>query len=253
MKPSMFALHLTAALALPAAAIGADVPPNLGGVWTILQHDRPGGIFGSPADPLLTAAGQRFVDEFARSHPVEQAEPGIYCVPTGMPLMMFDVAGYPMEIIQQADRITLITEFQMQIRRIHLDGRAMPTDYPLTRSGYSIGHWETEAGRDVLVVTTSLIKPWEVNRWPHDGEVVVEERLSLRRPDEIELTARNVTVADLGEVVLEDRITVNDPALYAEPATLTVYYRAVNDSEMLEYDCVENFWRAALDEAAQRD
>ena len=56
-----------------------------------------------------------------------------------MPASMFGIAGYPLDIIQTIDRITLISEFQSEVRRVYMDGSPMPGDYPVTRNGYAIG------------------------------------------------------------------------------------------------------------------
>jgi hypothetical protein len=50
-------------------------------------------------------------------------EPGWYCVPPGLPatMTMTSMVSYPIEIIQTPDRITMIAELVMQLRRIYLD------------------------------------------------------------------------------------------------------------------------------------
>ena len=59
-----------------------------------------------------------------------------------MPTVMWGIGGAMMEIVQQPERITLLSELANQSRRIYMDGREMPEDFPTQRVGYSIGHWE---------------------------------------------------------------------------------------------------------------
>ena len=72
-------------------------------------------------------------------------------LPPGMPAMMS--MPYGMEIMQDADKITIFSEHQDALRRIFLDGRK-PSAQVLadpTYAGYSTGRWIG----DTLVVETT--------------------------------------------------------------------------------------------------
>jgi hypothetical protein len=57
--------------------------------------------------------------------------------------------GYPMEIIQRTDQITIIYEAHNEIRRVYFGNRVIPEKDRLPeRNGYSTGRWEG----DTLVV-----------------------------------------------------------------------------------------------------
>jgi hypothetical protein len=235
------------------AALAADGQhPDFSGTWNLLQHDRPGGRFGAPAEPELTPAGKAKVEAFVQTYDVVTAEPGAYCVAGGMPTLMFGLGGYPMEFTQNAERLTIIAELESQFRRIFLDGRGHPKDYPGTRAGHSVGHWEREGDSEVLVIETALIKEWLVDRWPHSDQMRIVERMKMRRPGEIKLASDRVNAAELGDWVIENRITVTDPVMYSAPVTVTAYYRRVDEYTFLEYDCAEGNWRAVLDEQARQ-
>ena len=58
-----------------------------------------------------------------------------HCVEPGMPTVMWGIGGAAMEIVQQPQRVTLLSELANQSRRIFLDGRAIPTDsFPTSES-----------------------------------------------------------------------------------------------------------------------
>jgi len=221
---------------------------DLTGVWVLLAHNRPGGMFGAPADPDLSAQGRAIVNEFQNSYSQQAPERGAFCVNSGMPESMFGIAGYPLDIIQTENCITLISEFQSEVRRVYMDGRPIPEDYPVTRNGYAIGQWQTQQGRDVLLVETGQVKAWEVDKWVHSDQVSIEERISLRPAAELVDMLPQAADLPADELVLENRITVTDPVMYDTPQSVTVWMQRVSDSQLLEYNCVEYNWRNALEE-----
>ncbi len=236
------AILLTAIVHVP----NIQAQPDLSGVWVLLQHDRPGGLFGAPADPVLSARGQEIVDDFRDGLAPDAPERGAFCVNSGMPESMFGIAGYPLDIIQREKRITFISEFQSEVRRVYLDGRAMPEDYPVTRNGYSVGRWIREDGGDVLEIDTALIKAWEVDKWVHSEAAAVKERISLVNASKLTLGERQAREVEADELVMQNIITVTDPVMYERPQTVTVWMKKVPDSTLLEYNCNEYNWRNAL-------
>jgi hypothetical protein len=222
--------------------------PNLSGVWGVFYHDHPGGRAGAPAEPALTKDGEQKVADFKAKYDVEAVQPGAYCVPGGMPTEMFGLGGYPVEIIQQPKRITMIIENEMQVRRIYMDGRDHPDDFPHTRGGHSIAHWEG----DTLVVDTARISAWPLERWPHSGDAHVVEHISLKPLSSVNVKLRpGLTAADIGDTVLEDIVTTTDP-MYDGPQTVNVYYRRLPDKETLEYDCAEGNWWDLVEATAKK-
>lgn len=242
------AFGLSGAVALAALALGFSSPswaadagghPDLSGVWAMFWHDHPGGRFGAPIDPKLSAKGQKVVDDFAATHDLDKYDPGAYCVPAGMPTEMFGLGGYYYEIIQQPKQITVLVENDMQVRRIHTDRRTPPPDYPHTRGGYSVAHWDG----DTLVVDTSLIKAWPTERWPHSDNTHVIERITLRKATNADLKLQpGLTEKRLGDTVMVDKLTMTDPDMYDAPQSVTLFFRHADGNNMLEYDCPEGNW-----------
>lgn len=225
-------------------AEGTGQGMNLSGVWVAIAADPPGGL--GPAMPPLAPAGQAMVKEFENSYGPGAPEPGAYCVPLGIFTVMLSLASYPIEIIQQPERITMLAEYDMQVRRIYMDGRGHPADYPHTVMGHSIGHWDG----DTLVVETALLSEWHNSYWPHSDQTRIEERIYLmRRTDaKVNLTSSFASgIKPVNDKLLVDEITINDPGTYTKTPKLTMYYDRVTDDNILEYDCVTDIWRQALD------
>ena len=154
----------------------------------------------------------------------------IRCLPLGTPSMM--LSNYPMEVVQNKDKIIFYNELNDSIRRVYLDGRK-PTQAKLddpTYAGYSTGHWES----DTLVVdtvaihTNAIIESISVVFTPHSDAMTVRERIRFISPE-----------------VLADRIAVTDPTAFTKPwETVQRYRRAKPGSgrdELREFACAEGF------------
>lgn len=233
------AVYITLATAMPSAAQRAR--PDFSGVWIPVAIDAPGRTGARGAE--LSPAGQQIVDEFYGRHR-EVPDPGAFCVANGMPGVMLSMASYPIEIIQTADRITMLAELEMQVRRIYIDGRDHPDEYPPTGIGRSIGRWDG----DVLVIDTALLKEWPARPWPRSEQTRVAERIWLTTASEVEVATSNfVTEEPIDDSVLVDELVVTDSTLYAGPQRRTMYYRRFDDSVTLEYDCTQELWLQELE------
>ena len=247
LKTALVAAALSLGISLSAVAADAGKAasgkhPDLSGVWVTFQTDRPGGRFGLPAGPNLTKEGKKMVADFKAKYDLTDLEPGAYCVPGGMPTEMFGGGSYPFEIIQQPDRITLLNELEMQVRRIYMDGRGHPDDFPHTRGGHSIAHWEG----DTLVVDTALLKAWPIEMWPHTDDAHIVERISLKHRDEVEIRTSGFLGGDVGDIILVDDLTMTDP-IYDGPQSIRLLARKLDQKETLEYDCTEGNWWTAVE------
>ncbi|HEY7671869.1 MAG TPA: hypothetical protein VIC71_06610, partial [Gammaproteobacteria bacterium] len=129
---------LAVTLTLVCITGGAAAETDFSGVWQAYASVGPGA--GGAA--ALTEEGARLVDGFFTALGDNYIEPGAYCVPPGMPATMTAMVSYPIEIIHSPNRLTILTELDMQLRRIYMDGREFPEGYVTSRMGYSIGHWE---------------------------------------------------------------------------------------------------------------
>jgi hypothetical protein len=126
------------------------------------------------------------------------------------------------KIIQTPDMLVVLHEFNASYRQIFFDGRGFPDDMTPAWSGYSVARWEGDA----LVVESRGFRDdgWlDTTGNPLTDAARVTER--IRRPN-------------FGS--LEIQITVNDPKAYTKPWTATMHQKAVLDTELIDFMCMEN-------------
>ena len=217
-------------------AAGKQSAPDLTGVWsTFVQPGAkapPGGGGRGRMAPLpFTAEGKRRNDEYKKLLGPEQANPGAYCVDYGMPQMMEMAGGYPLELIQKGDQLTIIFEVEGEMRRIFLGKRGIPEDKRIpTRQGYSVGHWN---GATLEVETDNFVDGEDQPR-PHSDQAHISEKFSTSTD------ARGVKV-------LNYSMTLTDPVYYTEPVTAEKKLALVPDGYIITYRCPDEFWLALLD------
>ena len=114
----------------------------------------------------------------------DEMDPSIYCLPDGMPRVY--LVNYPLEIVQVPGRMYMLFENTHLVRRIYMDGRKMPEDYPPSFMGYSTGRWE----EDTLVVETVGLDDLS---WldrvgtPHSDALRIVERIRRVDHDTLEI------------------------------------------------------------------
>jgi hypothetical protein len=133
-----------------------------------------------------------------------------------------DSTGGGMMKISQTPALILILNPDLTYRQIYMDGRPLETSPNPTWMGYSVGHWEA----DTLVVESFGFndRTWlDSSGHPHTEALRMTER--YRRPN-------------FGHLELD--VTLQDPAVYAKPWTVSVKAELAGDTELLEYVCNEN-------------
>jgi hypothetical protein len=124
-----------------------------------------------------------------------------------------------MKIVQTANLVVVLYEYQTLFRQIFTDGRALPEDPNPTWMGYSVGRWDG----DTLVVTTAGYNDrtsLDLAGHPHTEALRVTERYHRR---------------DIGH--LEVQVTLDDPKAYTRPWTLPMEFDLIPDEELIEYVC----------------
>jgi hypothetical protein len=147
-------------------------------------------------------------------------DPTAACLPPGMPRLM--TSPYALEVIVKPKQVTLIKEYQSQVRRIYTDGSPLPKDPDPTFNGYSVGHWEG----DTLVAETVGMRGdtnYDRSGAPHSDKVHLVERIRLRDAN-----------------TLEDQMTITDPVAFTRPWVVTRTYKREPGWKILEYVCEEN-------------
>lgn len=240
MRISTLALSTFALLAGSATFAASAPAPDISGVWQAFASES-----ATRGAPELTAEGKIKLADFNAKFP-NMVEYGSYCVPPGMPYTMTAIVSYPIDITQTDKKITIITEYDDQFRRIFLDGRKIPDTYPNTGMGYSVGRWDNST----LVVDTGLLTDALYLRQPRTENTTVVERVRKIKRSDVKLPNSPVaTHKAIDDDVLAWEITTTDPTLFAKPIKTTVYYQHVEDEAMLEYVCITEMWEQALEDA----
>ncbi len=233
----MTTLHSGAAFALvlflaaaPAHAQEAE-RPDFTGVWELASP--PMTRTNQYPDLPFTEEGLTHIEAHRALVDPRGENPGMYCVIAGMPEMMMAAGGYPMEVIQKPDQVTLISENENDIRRLYLGDRIVPdSDIFPSRNGYSKARWEG----DVLVVETAHLEEQPDSRFPHSAATTIDERFSLTEED--------------GEPRLVIETVVTDPEWLTEPLEYTLEYRPYDIGWIMPYTCTVQAWLDHLDELA---
>jgi hypothetical protein len=163
----------------PDPAMMAKLPPN-----TAFLEDT-----GAAEFPRMEFGGLKLKPEALEKARTWKAEDEMtlqkVCV---APSIVYSVQGpFPFEIDQTRDALIFRYEYYDQIRVIFMDGRGHPgPDYPHTKMGHSIGHWEG----DELVVDTTHIAASTItnNGLDHSENIHMVERYKLS-PDGKQLLA----------------------------------------------------------------
>jgi hypothetical protein len=182
-------LAAVAGLAIPPEALSQNSRPDLSGIWSRSDNSQN----FSPSAPPLQAAFKATYDENRRgvalpAGGLDELDPTIYCLPHGMPRAMS--SNSPFEIVQGPSQVVhvLFEQSYMQ-RRIYLDGRKLPENYPPTFMGFSTGRYDG----DTLVVETVALNDltWLDNSGvPHSDALRVTERMRRTGQDTMEIAFR---------------------------------------------------------------
>jgi hypothetical protein len=192
--------------------------PDWSGVWEIDWRNSR----GMPPRPAmkLQPEYQARLDAYnkARERGENEQTQAANCVPPGLPGIM--TQPYPIEFLYQPGRVVMLTEAYMQFRHIFTDGRAHPQDPDPTYYGHSTGKWENDTFviDSVGFTDSTLLAPGV----PHSDQLHIVERIRKVSPEWMEIET-----------------TMTDPEVLAEPYTVTISYRHLDDN-IREYICLEN-------------
>ena len=211
-------------------------PGDIAGVWLPdASRAEPW-----PAQLPLTATARSMMESF---DPAEH-DPTHFCMPLGTPRNMLQTE-YPLEIVQTPHRILIVLQPNLanaEVRRIPVDGSALPESPDPSWFGTSRGRWE---GATFVVETTGLRPDALVsgNGLRHSDALHVIERLSV------------VDDADHGRTLI-DEIELRDPKAYAQPLKTRRYFAWAPQAELrepagcIELEWIDKTWRQRLEEHA---
>jgi hypothetical protein len=196
----------------------ADGVPDLTGIWNPLNTKYLNNLAADfkPGElPILPWAEALVRQRSDYSHGAEESD--ARCLPPGIPKI--DAAPNPIKIIQEPKLIVLLYETFDLHRQFFMDGREPRKDANPTWLGYSTARWDG----DTLVVDTVGLnnKAWlDKVGHPITESMHVTER--FRRPD-------------FGH--LESVVTIDDPAAYSKPWSVTEHFELLPNTELFEDIC----------------
>ena len=144
------------------------------------------------------------------------------CRPVGVPLNMG--VPYGGEILMTPGRVTIITEWANDVRRIFTDGRGHPDDLDPGLEGHSIGHWE---GNDLIVDTVAISPQASLNAvgTQQSDKMHIVERFHEFEPGKLEISYH-----------------ITDPEAFLKPYDFKLYWKRNPDKAdyVHEYECDNN-------------
>ncbi len=144
-------------------------------------------------------------------------DPALQCIPPGMPSMMNN--PYPIEFVDEGDRIVLRLEEWDGVRTVHMAGDASAEGQPTSPVGYSVGRWE---GDTLLVTTTRIDEPFfdDVGT-PQSADVEIVERFIMNDSNDR----------------LDYRVEITDPLTFTETAIQGGYWFWNPGEELKPFEC----------------
>jgi len=211
----------------------ADKHPDFSGIWgPYVEPGSPGfRALRGRMDLPLTPEGRDKVAAYRKLvGPTDN--PGAHCLGSGMPESLMFSGGYPMEIIQRPEQITIIYEAHNEVRRLYLGDKIIPpADRLPARNGYSTAHWEG----DTLVVETGSLREQEDQAYAHSDQATIVERYHEEQDSH-------------GTRVLVASWTMTDPAFYTKPVTFEKKWGYEPKGILLPYECDEETWLDHLED-----
>ena len=191
-----------------AALAEAEDADGIFRVWSSVR-----GFGGANEPPALTAQAQALKDQW------DQAvdDPGLRCEPPGMPNAILN--PYPIQFIDEGDRIRLLIEEWDGNRVIYMDPATTPSDPPVHHLGHSVGRWD---GITLVVEIDHVSAPYlDAQGTPMSDAVTMVERFTLSDD----------------ETGLEYEVTVTDPVYLTAPAVWRRSYAWIPGVEVKPFDC----------------
>ena len=204
--------------------------PDLQGIWQVLNTaawniEDHNASLGVPAGRAVVEGDgipyQPWALEKQQENYANRAtlDPENNCLLSGIPRITY--MPYPFQIVQQADKVNILYEYNHSLRHIYMNGNPHPEGPINWWMGDSRGSWDG----DTLVVDVVHFtdQTWfdRVGNF-HSEALHVVERYTPTTPNHL-----------LYEV------TIEDPAVFTRPwkMSMTLYRRMEPVPELLEYEC----------------
>jgi hypothetical protein len=251
-RPMFFACGIAAALLCGGAPLRAQLPaaagrpytgprtpdgkPNLSGIWQAMNSAHwdlephsadegvPAGLGVVEGDtiPYQPWAADKKKENYANR---AIQDPINKCYLPGVPRITY--VPFPFQIAQTPKHVAIAYEYLHAQRIIFTDGspHAPPNDFWM---GDSRGRWE----KDTLVVDVT-----------HFNDQTWFDMAGNFHSDALHAVER-YTPIETGQV-MQYEVTIEDPKVFTRPwkISMPLYRRAESNMQLLDYDCVDFFWR----------
>jgi hypothetical protein len=210
--------------------------PDISGLWSGTFTTAPGLRAQTPIAarkytrwtpwPLpFTPEYQAIVDARANAAKTGRVvgDPGVRCIPSGLPWKIVVNPGLPIEVIQTPGQVSFWGGLRPIV--IYTDGRPHPSDLKPTYDGHSIGNW---VGDTLHVDTVGIIASTAIDAAYHPHSAALHLKWTIQRVASNRLHAN---------------VTLYDPIAYKEPLVTTVIYELLTERRMDLIDdasCFEN-------------
>jgi hypothetical protein len=167
-----------------------------------------------PLQPWAETLYKERIEENGKDHP------GVRCLPSGIPEKLNIPDG--LKVVQTPDLTLFLHESRTIYRQIFTDGRSLPKDAQPTWMGYSVGKWDG----DTFVVETI----------GQNGKTWLDMR-GLPGTESLRVTER-YTRPTIGRMNID--VLIDDAKAYTKPWSVTLTWRLVPDTDLIESICEEN-------------
>ncbi len=204
--------------------------PDLQGIWQVLNTaawdiEDHNASLGVPAGRAVVEGEgipyQPWALEKQQENYVNRAalDPEHRCLLSGIPRITY--MPYPFQIVQQADKVNILYEYNHSLRHIYMNGNPHPEGPINWWMGDSRGSWDGETL--VVDVVHFTDETWFDRAGNFHSEALhVVERYTATSPNHLLYEA-----------------TIEDPAVFTRPwkMSMTLYRRMEPTPELLEYEC----------------
>jgi len=129
------------------AKLNSDAPFDISGPWRNSYRFR---VTVDDLEPKPTPFTPQAREIYENT--VHYDDYSLRCIAPGLPRIFG--APYDMDIVDTGSHYQFVYIEHNTPRRIFMDGRTVPEDYPDRPMGYSVGHWE---GEELVIETTNLL------------------------------------------------------------------------------------------------
>jgi hypothetical protein len=208
----------------------ANGQPDISGIWQVLNtaawdlQDHGAGL-GVPAGRGVVVDNEipYRPEALARKRENEAKratlDPESKCYLSGVPRITF--MPFPFQIVQQADKVNILYEYNHTIRQIYMNGNPHPPGHIDWWMGDSRGRWE---GNTLVVDVVDF------------GEETWFDRAGNYHSDQLHVVERYTPISPFH---IRYDVTIEDAKVFTRPWNISaILYRRIDPHvELLEYEC----------------